>query len=268
MALPGQLPYRVRGYCGTCGKEFGEAASDRLGFRIKCDDDHLAQVIAEGEIAATWLRVEARLLKWQISSPFAKLWRSWPKLPIGTHFVLSSALIVLVLVLESIGLPAWALWLTRISFGTAVGLRFVDIFLTNTSITFTSRFAVSPLRSVFFSLLSYVQIVACYGYFYCVLADPVLNCIRRKSDQDVPQSVIGVEAVFYSFGTIATVGYGGLEPVNPFGKAVVASELVAGLYFVVIILAQVSAWSSHSKVEEGRISWTELKAENVPGTES
>jgi hypothetical protein len=131
--------------------------------------------------------------------------------------------------------------------------RFVDIFFSNTSITFTSRFPANPLRSVIFSFTAFVQIVLCYGYFYCLL--DALGAVGPKENQ----TFFVVEAVYYSFGTIATVGYGSLEPKNPLGQLIVASELVLGLYFVVIILAQVGAWTNQSKVELGRWPWDALK---------
>jgi len=95
--------------------------------------------------------------------------------------------------------------------------------------------------------------VLCYGYFYSVLND--FGTVGPKENQTF--SVI--EAVYYAFGTIATVGYGSLEPKNPVGQMVVASELMLGLYFVVIILAQVGTWNNQSKVELGSLPWDDLK---------
>ena len=103
-------------------------------------------------------------------------------------------------------------------------------------------------------MVAYVQIVLCYGYFYSVLNDFGAMCAK---EQGFAFSVI--EAVYFSFGTIATVGYGDVVPKNALGRAVVASELVLGLYFVVIILAQVSSWTNQSKVELGSLPWDELK---------
>ena len=140
--------------------------------------------------------------------------------------------------------------------------RFIDIFLSNTSITFTSRFAANPLRSVVFSLATYLQIVLCYAYIYCVLVD--FDVIVPK-----PMETFSVmETLYFSFGTIATVGYGLVEARGALGEMVVASELVLGLYFVVIILAQVAAWSGQSKVELGRFSWDDLKKSDNPTVEA
>jgi hypothetical protein len=100
--------------------------------------------------------------------------------------------------------------------------------------------------------------VLCYGYLYCVLSDPKVGSIVALKQSNEAFN-LAQEAVYYSFGTIATVGYGRLRPDGFMGQVIVSSELAAGLYFVVIILAQVSAWSSHSKVELGCFQWKDLK---------
>jgi len=264
----GKLPYRVLGYCATCGKRFGEAKKEFLGCRIQCTEpSHLAQVISADEPAEWWLRKEEWLLKWQLRySPFRvlreiqrslskKFCRKEPSklLQAGPYLLACFGFIIIALLLEHRVFPSWVRWTGRLTVGLILSWRFVDIFFSNTSITFTSRFPANPLRSVLFSLASFVQIVLCYGYFYCVLND--LGAVLAKNGYTF--SVI--EAVYYSFGTIATVGYGSLEPKNPFGQLVVASELMLGLYFVVIILAQVGTWTNQSKVELGCLPWDDLK---------
>jgi len=265
-----KLPYSVRGYCATCGKEFGTAKKEFLGRRIDCTDpDHLAQVISADSPAEWWLRREEWLLRWQtgrgrrfLCSPFPllrrlqrylslKLRKKEPAKPIpaGTFLLLSFALIVLALITEAIFCAQWIRW----TIGLFVLWRFIDIFFSNTSITFTSRLPASPLRSVVFSFLTYVQIVLCYSFFYCVLFD--FDVVGGKENN----SFSVIESVYFSFGTIATVGYGMVEPKNLLGKLFVASELVLGLYFAVIILAQVAAWTNQSKVELGRFPWNDLK---------
>ena len=265
----GELPYAVCGYCATCGKRFGAAKKGSLGRRIACPRgaSHLAQVISADRPAEWWLRRERSLLTWQTKhSPFAQLRSLHRKLyqklcghapekevQAGHFLTASFSLLVVALVLECRFVPCWARWAGRLTLGLLLLWRFVDIFLSNTSITFTSRFPANPLRSVVFSLAAFLQIVLSYAYFFSVLRS--FGAIVPKGDQQVSVA----EAVFFSFGTIATVGYGNLEPGNPLGQAVVASELVLGLYFVVIILAQVAAWTNQSKVELGRLPWDELR---------
>lgn len=264
----GELPYSVRGYCATCGRNFGNAKKGSLGRRIRCDNpSHLAQVISADESAEWWLRREEWLLAWQNSrSPFPilrclqrKLCQKFcgkePEKPLqaGRFLLVCFGVFVLAFVLEAQFVPSWVQLAGRLTLGPLLLWRFVDIFFSNTSITFTSRFPANPLRSVVLSLAAFVQIVLSYAYLFCVLED--FGVIGPKASR--PSSVI--DAVYFSFGTIATVGYGSLEPKNPVGQLVVASELVLGLYFVVIILAQVGAWTNQSKVELGSLAWDDLK---------
>jgi hypothetical protein len=262
----GKLPYDVHGYCATCGKDFGPAKPEFVGRRIECvNSDHLAQVILTKEPAAWWLRREENLLRWQnCYSPLAVMRciqrfinrhcsKDRPrKLPqAGSYLAISFLVILTALFLESELLKS-SIWV-KLVIGALTIWRFVDIFLTGTSITFTSRLPANPLRSVVFSLIAFVQIVLCYAYFYCILhALGAIGVLKGHAFSLM-------QAVYFSFGTIATVGYGFLEPENWFGQLVIVSELVLGLYFVVIILAQVAAWNSQSRVELGAFPWDKLK---------
>lgn len=56
------------------------------------------------------------------------------------------------------------------------------------------------------------------------------------------------------FGTAVTVSYGNLEPTQLVPLAAVVSELLLGLFFIVIIVAQVVAWTAQPKVSPGEFS--------------
>ena len=68
-----------------------------------------------------------------------------------------------------------------------------------------------------------------------------------------------MESVFYSFATIATVGYGDLSPSTNLARLLVVLELILGLFFVAIILAQVAGWATKSRREEGDYPIEDLK---------
>lgn len=267
MTSIGKLPYGVHGYCATCGRDFGPAKAEFLGYRIECTNpEHLAQVISTEERAAWWLRREECLLRWQNCYSPLGIMRCIqrfinkhccenrpPKLPqAGFYLVISFLVILAALFLESKFFKS-PIWWAKLVFGILTIWRFADIFLSGTSITFTSRSPANPLRTVIFSLAGFVQIVLCYAYFYCILYTFGVIGVAKEHAFSVMQ------AVYFSFRTIATVGYGVLEPKNWFGQVVIASELVFGLYFVVIILAQVATWNSQSRVELGAYPWDSLK---------
>jgi len=179
----------------------------------------------------------------------------------GAYLVAYFAVLVLALLLEGIALPPLFRWVTGGTVGLLIIWRFIDVFLSNTSINFTTRFPQSPLRSVALSVAAYMQIVLCYAYFYCVLND--IGQVKYAGSRS---DIVG-EAIYYSFGTITTVGRGDLTLAGYFGKSIVISELLAGLYFVVIIIAQVSSWSTLSKIELGTFQWDELQRDRPDGHE-
>jgi hypothetical protein len=53
-------------------------------------------------------------------------------------------------------------------------------------------------------------------------------------------------ALFFSFTTLTTVGYGNLVPVTPFGQSLAMVEAVAGqVYLVVVVARLVSLWGQY-----------------------
>lgn len=236
-------------FCADCNLSFGKARNENLGLHFICPREeegkpqHLARVILDQRPARIWLRWERKLLDFQTRfSPFRWLRKLWPKMEAGVYIVISTVFLLAVI-------PVWPLLLTLPSIirwplsALLLALaiwRFIDIFVTNVSITFTSRFPANPIRSVLYSLVGYVQIALSFAFFYVVLG----------SDHFCKE-VSAVGSVFYSFGTIATVGYGDLSPSTYLARLLVVLELILGLFFVAIILAQVAGWATKSQREEG-----------------
>jgi voltage-gated potassium channel Kch len=58
-------------------------------------------------------------------------------------------------------------------------------------------------------------------------------------------------AIYFSFITLATVGYGDLVPSTPLARALVVSEAVLGQFYMVVMVARlVSLWRTEGKVKE------------------
>jgi len=246
-------------FCADCGKTFGKARNEALGHYFVCPEQkdahpHLARVILDQRSATWWLARERQFLAFQTKfSPFALLRKVFPQMEAGWYLALSTAFLCI----------AVGIWQSLPTIGSVIGCllasvlvvlvlwRFIDLFVTNISITFTSRFPANPIRSVLFSFVAYVQVVLCFAFWYLVLG---------QVDGQFNEPVTPVAAVFYSFGTIATVGYGDLKPLTAGAKFLVAFELVAGLFFVAIIIAQVAGWSTASRREAGEFAVDDLKA--------
>ncbi len=256
-----RLPMDAILFCADCEHEFGKAKNHALGFYFICPAEkdkntpHLARVILDQRAARAWLLWERRLLAFQTKwSPFGALRRLkfLCNMQAGPYVIASTFLLCL-------ALPAWE-WLMlvpglsgcilRVILFGLVCWRFVDLFVTNVSITFTSRFAANPVRSVVYSFAGYIQVALSFALVYVILGHP-----HFVKDADP------ISAVFFSFATIATVGYGDLMPVTTLARLVVAGELVLGLFFVAIIIAQVAGWTSSSRREEGEYPIEKLRSD-------
>jgi len=245
-------------FCAACNKAFGTTDGKNLGLYFACEnqekskkDQHLSRVILDDPAAKMWLRWERKLLVFQQRfSPFALLRKAAPRAQAGVFVCLSIA--VLALVIEFWELP------TLLPNGTGVVVRtllvllvvwrFVDILLANVSITFTTRFPANPIRSVLYTIAAYLQIALCFAIFYMMLGQGHFR-----------ENVSSASSVFFSFGTLTTVGYGDLKPLTNCARFLVVLELIVGLFFVAIIIAQVAGWASASKREAGDYPLGELK---------
>jgi len=252
-----RFPQDVIFFCADCNCSFGKAKNENLGLHFICPNEkkenppHLARIILDQQSAKTWLRWERKLLNFQTRlSPFSCLRKLWSKMEAGTYVASSTVFLLTVI-------SIWPLLLVlppilRCPLSTVlvalVMWRFIDIFVTNVSITFTSRFPANPIRSVLYSLVGYVQIALSFAFFYVALGS---DHFSKKVD--------AVGSVFYSFGTIATVGYGDLSPSTDLARVLVVLELILGLFFVAIILAQVAGWATKSRREEGDYSIEDLR---------
>jgi hypothetical protein len=239
----------VRLFCADCDHDFGPARHETLGLHFICPNEpqegppHLARAILDEPPAKTWLRWEKKLFNFQRTfSPFMVLRKLKRDMEAGTYICISMAFLLVAIVLWHFlsMLPATLRCLLGLFILGLVLWRFIDIFLTNISITFTSRFPANPIRSVLYSLMGYIQIALSFAFFYIAM-----------ENEHFTKDVTPVASVFFSFGTIATVGYGDLSPTTLLARLLVVLELILGLFFVAIILAQVAGWATKSRREEG-----------------
>jgi hypothetical protein len=99
------------------------------------------------------------------------------------------------------------------------------------------------LRSVVLTVAGYVQIILIYAYLYAAIGKSWF-----------PEYEAVLQAVYFSFGTIFTVGYGNLNPKDLMPCFVVASELLVGLFFIVTVLGQIVAWANQPNYSRGEFS--------------
>jgi hypothetical protein len=120
----------------------------------------------------------------------------------------------------------------------------IDTLITHTSISFINRFPANPLRSGIFALFSLFTIIVAFAVFF-VLAN---SGFTDKAES--AESILSLfRAVYFSFVTITTLGYGDIVPLGGtfmgyIAQLLVMLELVVGLYFLLIILATVASWGN------------------------
>lgn len=242
-------------FCADCNRELGPARNETLGAYFICpaepkDRHHLARVILDERPAKWWLRRERECRIFQEKlSPLKVLF--WNGMQAGTYLIVSTAFLLLAMMLwrfARLGLPYALGYVLRTIVLALVLWRFLDIFLTNVSITFTTRAPANPIRSVFFTVVAYVQIALSFALFYLALGSE-----HFKNDLNWASSV------FFSFGTITTAGYFDLCPKTNWARCLVALELVLGLVFLAIIIAVVAGWATSSRREEGEYPIDDLR---------
>ena len=86
----------------------------------------------------------------------------------------------------------------------------------------------SKLRSVLTVVMTYVCVTILYGYLYYFLPEEHICPGFAKSWEGV------INAIYFSSVTITTLGYGDYKPVTSVGRLIVVSQLVVGIFTIVL----------------------------------
>ena len=114
----------------------------------------------------------------------------------------------------------------------------LDSILVNTSITFVSKQPIHPLRSVLLTLLNVFNVALAYAVAYTA---------QREAFE---RPLGGIQAIYFSFVTLTTLGYGDIKPDGPCawtGQLTVVLELMTGLYLLAGVLAVVVSWAQQRR---------------------
>ncbi len=230
-------------YCATCRVEYAEDVEGRVGLRFICPQDHperpehLASVV-KGQSGKRWLSVQSWLARYDDRySPrsWFGAWGGWLAARVGLYVVLRFLFLLLALSLTAAGpergpartgldVFAWALATCAI----------VDILLVHTYIAFVRRSTADPLRTTVLALFSFAQLALAYAALYALIGaqfQPPLHAVR---------------AVYFSFVTVSTLGFGDIKPLDDawLAQSMVVAELILGLYFLAVVVAIVTSWAN------------------------
>jgi hypothetical protein len=89
------------------------------------------------------------------------------------------------------------------------------------------------------AIVIYLLIGVLFGFLYMIVVMLQPEAIRYSSDLDVGSSeAIRSELNYFSFVTLASLGYGDITPVSPMARALATLEAVTGQLFIAITLAR------------------------------
>ena len=233
-----RLPAKIVVYCANCDQDLDESVAEHLGVRFRCRSDdptHLASVVQGVESSRWWLRLESRLLCYQSKWSLSRLLRFEDR---EGWYVMGRLVVLLGVVVIACYLPSLTtcvlLW--RVILGLLMLYLICDIVAVNTSIAFTSRSPANPLRTAALTLLTFFSIAFALSVLFALMPfcfEPPLNS--------------PVRAVYFSFITITTVGYGDIKPLTEawLPQILIVFEIMLGAYFLVVLLAIVSTWANN-----------------------
>jgi hypothetical protein len=252
--LSTHLPVRIVAYCATCDSEYGEIDGSGLGVPFICENDsaknptHHAQVV-KGQPGKFWLRKRLWIYKYETRWCLRRWFKCWGgrlQDKAGLLIFIQFQILLLALLFEyrfSKPNPSCIL-LLAVPIVVSIYLIF-DILLVNSSVAFVSRFPADPLRSALFANFCFVNLVFAFSIFYLALGD----CFNPVIDNPI-------EALYFSFVTMTTLGYGDFHPTQENGwpvQLVVIFQLSIGLYFLAVLINIFVSWTNKQQAPEPKI---------------
>jgi hypothetical protein len=232
-------PTRWFAYCADCDKDLGESTAEHKNTRVVCspeNPEHWARVV-KGPAGKSWLKVERFLMRWEHTySPrcWFPSWKVFFKGRAGYYMAMRLVLILLVCMALVESYVTTQHWCAAVA-SWILGLLFLaDLVLFNTANAFVTRDPANPLRSVIFAFVGLITLSSIFALFFLSIPDHFTPRLDF------------VSAIYFSLVTIATLGYGDIHPrdYNSFAQLVVSVEVILGGYFVMTIIAIVTAWTN------------------------
>jgi hypothetical protein len=129
-------------------------------------------------------------------------------------------------------LPWWVRWA-----GAAFAFWVIlDILIYNIRVTFVTQHPQIPLRNALFGVSGFVLVALNFATFYLLLVPNEFG----------PECLLPMSAIYFSFVTMATVGYGDIHPkaTASFAQFLVIAEIIVGLFYIAVVLVTLVAWAN------------------------
>ena len=96
------------------------------------------------------------------------------------------------------------------------------------------------------SVSAYLLLGLAWTMAYWFVAEMTPNAFSFNTAAVAKESMEGFNAVYFSFVTLSTVGYGDITPISKVARMLAALEAMTGLLYVAVLIARlVSVYSSH-----------------------
>lgn len=129
------------------------------------------------------------------------------------------------------------------------GLLFV-LFVIACLLTFVMRAVSVDSEVLCASLSAYLLLGLLWTFAYWLIAEIVPNAFSFSTATAGNVSMKGFNALYFSFITLCTVGYGDITPVSNVARMLAAFEAVTGLLYVAILIARLVAIQATPKPDE------------------
>ena len=221
-------------YCLTCNRMYGSIPNGEERTRFFCPGNptHCTTIIHTAD-GIRWLCFQSWMLHYEERYTPMAWWGHWSGFFAEAPGRYLSARFILILLALCLFPCCDCQIMECLSVIIALGV-ILDALLVTSSSVFVSRNYTVPFRSVVLSLFSFSHIVISFAVLYNLFPhhfSKPINCIR---------------ALYFSFVTITTLGYGDIEPCLGAWhlQCLVILELVVGLYFLVVLLSAITNWAN------------------------
>ncbi len=222
--LNGVLHARCREFCIGCNGLFRREDSNNTPVGIVEPCIYLLVVVARIASIGAWIAEHADQVT---KTPRRK----------DCYILITGVALAALVLRENAQQWAWyaVMYITAESLFATLSMLFVSPYWPQTSkaVKAQTREPISAARSIWLAIITYVEVVLAFAFLFI---QPGIEVIRTSCGNTVSTPS---EAVYFSFVTITTLGYGDYAPSNALAQRLVVTEVGIGVFLVVVIIGHI-----------------------------